>query len=137
MGPAHRVTVNPDAFTREVLRAISAYPDVAYEYTKRPRHPPGRKLKSSPRRRIKTKKARADQQIAAQILKQHTINTALCKSLRSISNDAFEIAKAITPVLISLKSAGIVDIPLDAFLFATIALTIARTGISAICAEYD
>ena len=60
----------------------------------------------------------------------------LCPSLQSISSDAFEIARVITPLLAGLKLSGKVPIDLDPWLFAGIAILIARTGIAGFCADH-
>lgn len=60
----------------------------------------------------------------------------LCPSLQSLSSDAFEIARVITPLLASLKLSGKIPIDLDPWLFAGIAILIARTGIAAFCADH-
>jgi len=59
----------------------------------------------------------------------------LCPALDRASSDAFEIARVITPLLAGLKAAGSVPLDLDPWLFAGVALLIARTGVAAFCAE--
>jgi len=59
----------------------------------------------------------------------------LCPALDRASGDAFEIARIITPLLAGLKVSGQVPIDLDPWLFAGIALLIARTGVAAFCGE--
>lgn len=59
----------------------------------------------------------------------------LCPALDRASGDAFEIARIITPLLVGLKASGQVQIDLDPWLFAGIALLIARTGVAAFCGE--
>lgn len=60
----------------------------------------------------------------------------LCPSLQSASADAFEIARVITPLLVGLKVSGKVPIDLDPWLFAGIALLVARTGVAGFCADH-
>jgi len=59
----------------------------------------------------------------------------LCPALDRASSDAFEIARVITPLLAGLKASGNVPLDLDPWLFAGVALLIARTGVAAFCAE--
>src|SRR5579864_9001253 len=67
----------------------------------------------------------------------HAVQRHLCPSLLSVSNDAFEVARVITPLLIGLKLTGKVAIDLDPWLFAGIALVVERMGVAAFCAGYE
>ena len=67
----------------------------------------------------------------------HALQCYLCPSLLSISNDAFEVARVITPLLVGLKLSGKVDIDLDPWLFAGIALMVERMGVAGFCAGYE
>lgn len=60
----------------------------------------------------------------------------LCPALQSVSGDAFEVARVITPMLAALKLSGKVPLDLDPWLFAGIALMVGRMGIAAFCAEH-
>lgn len=60
----------------------------------------------------------------------------LCPALQSVSGDAFEVARVITPMLAALKLSGKVPIDLDPWLFAGIALMVGRMGVAAFCAEH-
>jgi len=132
-----KANINQDEFTAEVLRAIRDYPDLAYRLPALPgTKGVGVQRRVKARRRVKTDEAKEYQRIATQLLRQRRLNTALCKALHSVAHDVFEIAKTITPLLISLNLAGLTTIPVNPLLFATIAMTIYRMGISALCAEY-
>jgi hypothetical protein len=65
-----------------------------------------------------------------------TLRSYLCPYLHSASSDAFEIARVITPVLAGLKLSGKVPIELDPWIFAGIALMIARMGVAGFCTEH-
>jgi len=64
------------------------------------------------------------------VLRRH-----LCPALDRATGDAFEIARLVTPLLAGLKVSGKVPIDLDPWLFAGVALLIARMGVAAFCAE--
>jgi hypothetical protein len=74
---------------------------------------------------------------AKAITARKDIRQALCPALKSASNDAFEIAKITTPILVPLALVGTIAIPLNPLLFAIIALVIARMGIASLCADFD
>jgi hypothetical protein len=86
--------------------------------------------------RKKTVIAKKRQAQATKILRDQNVKIALCNGLKSVSNDAFDIAKIVTPSLVALNATSQINIPLDPFLFATLAITIARLGISTLCADY-
>ncbi len=75
------------------------------------------------------------QEKAKEIIKKKKVRASLCSALKTASNDTFEIAKIITPILIGLGAAGTISIPLLPVLFAALAFTIARLGISSVCAD--
>lgn len=64
------------------------------------------------------------------------IRDTCCPSLELISDDTFEIAKRMIPILVPLSLAGTVSLPLQPMLYAWIALVITRLGIKNICKEY-
>lgn len=66
----------------------------------------------------------------------HDLRRYLCPSLQSISHDAFEVARIITPLLVGLKLSGKLAIDLDPWIFAGIALLVERMGVAAFCAGY-
>lgn len=59
----------------------------------------------------------------------------LCPALKSASNDAFDIAKTMTPVLAALSLAGVITLSLNPLIFAALSLLIARMGIATLCAD--
>jgi len=71
-----------------------------------------------------------------EIVRRPDVREVLCPTLKSGVDDAFEIAKVITPILVPLVLAGTIAIPLNPILFATIAIVIARMGVAGLCAEY-
>lgn len=74
---------------------------------------------------------------AEEIVAHREIRTFLCPVLQSMSNDAFEIAKVSTPILLGLACGGILTIPLSPFIFAAIAIYIARVGIASFCSGFE
>lgn len=67
----------------------------------------------------------------------HDLRRYLCPMLQSVSHDAFEVARIITPLLVGLKLSGKLAIELDPWIFAGIALLVERMGVAAFCATYD
>jgi hypothetical protein len=78
----------------------------------------------------------ATAQQAEELVKRKDIRARLCPALTTASDDAFEIAKIITPILVPLGLAGTIALPLTPLFIAAGALVIARIGISALCADY-
>ena len=72
-----------------------------------------------------------------QSTKTTDIRRYICPALETISDDAFEITKAITPILVTLNATGVISLQLNAILVASIALVVARMGISSVCADLD
>ena len=98
------------------------------------------KLSSSPVRGWIEKLERSDNIAkgqAEEIAVRPEISTILCAALQTTSNDAFEIAKITTPILLGLVFAGALAIPLYPTLFAAVALIIARAGIASFCAGLE
>lgn len=75
--------------------------------------------------------------VAQEVVKRPEVWRHLCPALESASDDAFEIAKIITPVLVTLVLAGNLSIPLEPVLFATISIVIARMGIASLCVDFE
>jgi hypothetical protein len=76
-------------------------------------------------------------QKAVQILKQKDVKQHLCPALESVAEDAFEIAKTLTQVLVPLVLTKAISVPLDSLLFALMAVTIAKMGVASFCADYN
>jgi hypothetical protein len=74
--------------------------------------------------------------VAQEIVARRDIRIYLCPALQTVSNDAFDIAKVCTPILVGLVIAGTISIPLLPMLFAAIAFTISRAGVSSLCVGY-
>ncbi len=66
-----------------------------------------------------------------------SIRSILCPALKSLSGDAFEIAKVSTPILLSLSLAGTISLPAQPLVFAMVAVIIARSGVAAVCAQSE
>lgn len=60
----------------------------------------------------------------------------LCPALDAATEDVFEIAKTITPILLGLILAGTIVLPLVPALFAGLAILISRIGVAALCVDY-
>ncbi len=67
----------------------------------------------------------------------HGLRHHLCPALQSVSGDAFEIARVVTPILAGLRVAGKLDVDLDPWLFAGVSLLLGRMGVAAFCADED
>jgi len=65
------------------------------------------------------------------------IRPYLCPALQSLSNDGFDIAKGITPVMLTLKLSGKLPVDLDPWLIAATAFVVQRAGIASFCAGID
>jgi hypothetical protein len=76
-------------------------------------------------------------QQAEALLQRQDVRAQLCPALNRVADDAFEIGKTLTPVLISLALAGSIAIPLTPLFVAVSAILIARIGISTLCAGYE
>lgn len=72
---------------------------------------------------------------ARELVAKREIRDHVCHALQTASDDAFEIAKIITPILIGLVTAGTISVALLPVLFASIALVIARMGIASLCGD--
>lgn len=77
------------------------------------------------------------EQKARELIARKDILDYLCPALQTTSDDAFEIVKVITPILVGLVMAGTLSVPLIPVLFASIGLVVARMGIASLCADYD
>jgi hypothetical protein len=69
-----------------------------------------------------------------QLLKRYALKDDLCPALHSVSDDAFEIAKVVTPVAIGLEAAGTLPALAPAAV-AAIAIALAKVGIAVYCAD--
>lgn len=82
------------------------------------------------------KKLSKSKKKAKRIVARQDIKKYLCPALQSVSNDVYEIAKAITPILVTLSFAGPIQVSLEPMLFAMIALIISRMGVAGLCVDY-
>lgn len=71
---------------------------------------------------------------AKELLDQPSVKQSLCSALQGTYNNAAEIAKVITPILVSMVTARAISTSLDPLLFAVSAQVIAQLGISEFCA---
>ncbi len=72
---------------------------------------------------------------ARELTRQQIVQQRLCTALHNVEDDASEVAKAITPVLVSLVTANEVSADLDAQLFGMSAWLIVEGGVARYCAE--
>lgn len=74
--------------------------------------------------------------LAKQLLQRKAIlQKYICPALKRASNDSFDIAKALIPVLVALSLAGTIVISLNPVFVALLSLMIARMGVSSICGD--
>lgn len=73
---------------------------------------------------------------AKEVLSEPDVKRIFCTSLGTFTGDAFEIAKAMVPVLVPLSLSGVLTIPVQAWLYAWMGVSIARIGVQNICKEY-
>ena len=74
---------------------------------------------------------------ATTVLKSRKVRNLLCPVLRRISSDAFDVAKIITPILMTLSFSHTISLPFDPTVYAAIALVITRTGVAALCGDAE
>lgn len=74
-------------------------------------------------------------QEAQRCLELETVRQVLCAALKSGSDDAGEIAKTVTTVLVTATFAGAVTLPLTPYFVALICIFAARMGTAALCVE--
>jgi hypothetical protein len=73
---------------------------------------------------------------AKEVLSQPDVKRIFCRSVGTFTGDAFEIAKAMVPVLVPLSLSGVLTIPVQAWLYAWMGVCIARIGVQNICKDY-
>lgn len=76
----------------------------------------------------------AEAEVKAQV-SQPAARKAICKALRSLSGDTWDIAKGMTGALAALALTGAITIPAVPFAIAIAAIVVARMGAAALCAE--
>jgi hypothetical protein len=59
----------------------------------------------------------------------------ICASMNRISNDLFDLAKSVTPVLVTLSLTGVLTVPAEPVALAVIAIAVARMGVASLCDE--
>lgn len=72
--------------------------------------------------------------VAMEVVAQRTIRRRICAALQAGTNDAFEIGKVLTPILLPLSLAGTIAIPPTPIALAAVSLIVARIGVAAFCA---
>jgi hypothetical protein len=65
------------------------------------------------------------------------IRRRICAALKSVSQDAHEIAKVLTPVFVPLILTRTIPIPLEPLIISHIAVIVSRMGIAALCADHE
>ena len=96
-----------------------------------------RRISVEEQTKINSYRKKASEQKAEEYVRKKEIMEHICPGLQTISNDAFEITKVITPILLGLAVTGTISIPMIPILFASIGLVIARMGTKTLCANYD
>ncbi|MEB3177634.1 MAG: hypothetical protein VKL59_01110 [Nostocaceae cyanobacterium] len=74
---------------------------------------------------------------AEEILARQDIKAILCPALKNITNDAYDLANAITPLLFGAVIAGTIVVPLNPVFFGWVAIVIAKAGAASLCQGYD
>jgi hypothetical protein len=59
----------------------------------------------------------------------------ICPALSRVTDDAFSIARSVSPVLTTLAITGTVAIPLNPLFVALVAIMLARMGVATVCRE--
>ena len=86
---------------------------------------------------IERKIGEAQQKIEKEVKPQKQLRDQFCAILSSLSGDAFDIAKAIVPTLITLSATQIISISLEPFAIAIFAIALGRMGVAALCSDSD
>jgi hypothetical protein len=81
---------------------------------------------------LKAEEARTE---ATKVIAKRGFRKYICPALQTVTNDAHDIAKIITPILIPLILAKTISIPLEPIIFAQVALIIARMGVASLCED--
>ena len=74
---------------------------------------------------------------AEEIIQRQDIKQLICSSLTQATDDAYEMAKTITPILIVPILAETIVMPLNPILFGWVAILIARAGLAGFCDNSD
>jgi hypothetical protein len=74
---------------------------------------------------------------AEEILQRQDIKAILCPALKNITNDAYDLANAITPLLFGAVLSGSIVIPLNPVFFGWMAIVIAKAGAAGLCHDYE
>ncbi len=124
-----------DDFQRKVDSAIREYEHRTTTTRTRHRRIRGAKFFSMRRRseRVKKDSARRMESRIGRLLQQPEVRESLCRVLQKVTDDVFEVSKAITPVLLTLIATGTLDIKPIPLMFAGIALSIVRMGVAGFC----
>ena len=96
-----------------------------------------REQQGKKRRRNRSREEAVLEIYAIEVVARKDIRAYICPPLQSLSNDAYDIAKVITPILIPLVLAGTLAIPLQPLIFSHISLILARMGVAALCEDYN
>jgi hypothetical protein len=92
-------------------------------------------IKAARKRRLRKLDPDVEKQ-AQKVLENRTFRKLLCPVLKSISTDAFDIAKIATPILLSLSLSHTITLPLLPTAYAAVAVLIARMGVAEWCENY-
>lgn len=73
--------------------------------------------------------------LVTRFIAKKEVRVRLCAGLKAATDDIFDIAKVIVPILLSLDIAGEITVPTDPILHAVFVVVIARMGVASLCAE--
>ncbi len=74
---------------------------------------------------------------AEAIIQRREFKQLVCSSLTKATDDAFEIANTMTPILIGAIIAETIVMPLNPILFGWLAVLIARSGLAGFCDDSE
>ncbi len=112
---------NVDAFHEQVLKAIDLI-----EFSENLQ--PGQSVPYSSG--VEEFKKEAESTVQRPDMKKY-----ICPALKTVTDNAVEVANAITPGLVAGVLAGTILIPLNPILFGWMALIIAKAGVASLCAD--
>jgi hypothetical protein len=70
-------------------------------------------------------------------LEKQAAKKAVCAALESTGDDLTDIAKVVAAALLPLVASGVIILSLTPLAFATAALVVYKTGVSAYCSDLD
>lgn len=117
--------------TTKTTQNIEYIQGMLVEISRRERGTPSDK-KQSP---IEKQLDEARETVGTQIMSNNVLLKQLCAVLVRISDDTFEIAKIVAPILITFSFSKSISVPTEPFAIALVAIAIGRMGVAAICPD--